>query len=433
MANPMLQPDSVVPYSRGRFLAALALVVSVFPLIWMGGLVTSHGVGLSVPDWPNSYGYNMFLFPPSKWLGGIFYEHTHRLLGTLSGFLSILLLLMAWGPARTRPRQIGWGVAALILWLMTVAASGFAYLAAHYSKLKPETVHLLPHFAVGFGSLALIATMAWRCRRQEPRRWVRWLTVGVLTAVCIQGTFGGLRVEKVSLTLAIIHGCFAQFFFCLAGFTTLIMSRWWLTADDRRRLPDAHVGWTATSLIALTVFVIFGQLIAGAVMRHNGAGLAIPGVLVYGQWLPPTDPAALDAINTKRAWADPAHPLPALSSLMPLWLHFAHRVGAVLVSLCILGWAGYVFARLGTKNVNGRAAVRLAGILVGLLLIQVTLGVLTVYLRKPADIASLHVAVGALTLLTASQATAVLARQYGLFPAVAGQPASPAIGRYATV
>ena len=47
-------------------------------LIWVGGLVTSHGVGMSVPDWPTTYGYNMFLFPFSKWVGGIFYEQIGR-------------------------------------------------------------------------------------------------------------------------------------------------------------------------------------------------------------------------------------------------------------------------------------------------------------------------------------------------------------------
>ena len=62
----------------------------------MGGLVTSHGAGMSVPDWPNSYGYNMFTFPPSKWVGGIFYEHTHRLMGTVVGMLSIALTIFAW-------------------------------------------------------------------------------------------------------------------------------------------------------------------------------------------------------------------------------------------------------------------------------------------------------------------------------------------------
>src|SRR5688500_19152562 len=68
----------------------------------MGGLVTSLGAGMSVPDWPNSYGYNMFTFPPSKWVGGIFYEHTHRLMGTVVGMLSIALTVVAW---RTEPRR----------------------------------------------------------------------------------------------------------------------------------------------------------------------------------------------------------------------------------------------------------------------------------------------------------------------------------------
>jgi cytochrome c oxidase assembly protein subunit 15 len=68
----------------------------------MGGLVTSHGAGMSVPDWPNSYGYNMFSFPPSKWVGGIFYEHTHRLMGTVVGMLSIALTIVAW---RVEPRR----------------------------------------------------------------------------------------------------------------------------------------------------------------------------------------------------------------------------------------------------------------------------------------------------------------------------------------
>ena len=84
------------PYSPTLHRIALATAIATFPLIFMGGLVTSHGAGMSVPDWPNSYGYNMFTFPPSKWIGGIFYEHTHRLMGTVVGMLSILLCFLAW-------------------------------------------------------------------------------------------------------------------------------------------------------------------------------------------------------------------------------------------------------------------------------------------------------------------------------------------------
>ncbi|HEX8323099.1 MAG TPA: COX15/CtaA family protein [Tepidisphaeraceae bacterium] len=399
--------DPQPAYRRGLFAAAFALVASVFPLIWMGGLVTSHGVGLSVPDWPNSYGYNMFLFPPSRWLGGIFYEHTHRLLGTLSGFLAIWLMLMAWGPARTAGGRRGWTIAAGSLWLITVLSGVFTFLAVRQHWVSDTLARLLPHLGVGFASLALVATVAAFCRSRESRRWVRWLTVGVLVAVCVQGTFGGLRVEKVSLTLAIIHGCFAQFFFCLAGFAALVTSKWWL--GTLGRVQDVAIGQRALLLAAVTTLVIFGQLIAGALMRHNGAGLAVPGVLVYGDWLPPTDAAGLEAINATRAWSQHLPPV----TLTQIWLHLSHRIGAVVVTICVLLTSGYVLQKMGLARAAGRVSV----ILLGLLATQATLGVLTVYLRKPADIASLHVAVGALTLLTAALSTAVLARQYGRWPA----------------
>jgi cytochrome c oxidase assembly protein subunit 15 len=69
----------------------LALVVATFLLIIVGALVTSKGAGMSVPDWPTTYGYNMFLFPYSKWVGGIFWEHSHRLIASGVGFLTLIL------------------------------------------------------------------------------------------------------------------------------------------------------------------------------------------------------------------------------------------------------------------------------------------------------------------------------------------------------
>ncbi len=77
-----------------RFAALTAFVT--FLLIGLGGLVTSHGAGMSVPDWPNTYGYNMFTFPISKWVGGIFYEHTHRLLASAVGLLTTILAVWLW-------------------------------------------------------------------------------------------------------------------------------------------------------------------------------------------------------------------------------------------------------------------------------------------------------------------------------------------------
>src|SRR5258705_4375922 len=71
-------------------------------LICSGGMVTSKGVGLAVPDWPTTFGYNMFLFPVSKWIGGIFFEHTHRLIASAVGFLTIILAIWLW---RSEDRQ----------------------------------------------------------------------------------------------------------------------------------------------------------------------------------------------------------------------------------------------------------------------------------------------------------------------------------------
>ena len=70
--------------------------IATLLLICSGGMVTSKGVGLAVPDWPTTFGYNMFLFPVSRWVGGIFFEHTHRLIASTVGFLTIILTLWIW-------------------------------------------------------------------------------------------------------------------------------------------------------------------------------------------------------------------------------------------------------------------------------------------------------------------------------------------------
>jgi heme a synthase len=78
---------------------AVALECVTFPLIWVGGLVTTYDAGMAVPDWPNTYGYNLFAYPWQTWLfgpWGLFIEHGHRLLGALAGMLSIALVVAAW-------------------------------------------------------------------------------------------------------------------------------------------------------------------------------------------------------------------------------------------------------------------------------------------------------------------------------------------------
>src|SRR5439155_20111384 len=100
-ANPQtrsLEVSSVYEEGENVGLHRFALFTAsctVF-LIFVGGLVTSTESGLSVPDWPTTYGWNMFTFPLSKWVGGIFYEHGHRLIASTVGFLTIVLAAWLW-------------------------------------------------------------------------------------------------------------------------------------------------------------------------------------------------------------------------------------------------------------------------------------------------------------------------------------------------
>ena len=350
-------------YHPGLHRIALLTAAATFPLICMGGLVTSHGAGMSVPDWPNTYGYNMFLFPPRLWVGGVLYEHTHRLMGTVVGILSIALTGWAW---------------------------------------RAELVNLI-------GRLLSLLTGGRRGRwRLESRhaRPVQWLCVAVLAAVVVQGVLGGLRVVLVELDLAVVHACFAQAFFCIAALTSVVTSRWWMEAPDPS--PD-DASRRAGRLLGACLFatgLIYAQLIAGALMRHYGAGLAIPDVpLAYGRFVPPLSDEGLHQANALRAWTFHMDPV----TIAQIWLHFAHRIGAVLVSIAVIAAAEIVLRH----HRDQPKLVVPALLLLGLLATQVVLGLLTVYLRKPADIASAHVAVGALTLVTTFVTTVRAIRLYG--------------------
>ncbi len=141
------------------FTAAAALV-----LIGMGGLVTSHGAGLAVPDWPTTYGYNMFLFPISKWKGGIFYEHTHRLMASGVGFLTVILAIWLW--LKESRAWLRWlGVAACFLVVFQGALGGLRVVAL---KDAVGIFHaaLAQLYLVLLCAIALFTTRWWRNLRQ---------------------------------------------------------------------------------------------------------------------------------------------------------------------------------------------------------------------------------------------------------------------------
>lgn len=89
---------------------------TTFPLIWMGGFVTTFDAGMAVPDWPNTYGYNLFLYPIESWLKtwDVFLEHSHRLIAATAGFLSLGLFIILWKTKRSSYRWLGTAVFAMV-------------------------------------------------------------------------------------------------------------------------------------------------------------------------------------------------------------------------------------------------------------------------------------------------------------------------------
>ncbi len=356
--------------NRILFAWLFVTVLAMFPLIFLGGMTTTKNAGMSVPDWPNSWGYNMFTFPMSKWVGGIFWEHTHRLMGTVVGLLSIISMFVAF--------------------------------------------------------------------RTDARKWVRRATAGLLLCVIMQGVLGGLRVVLVNLDLAIIHGCFAQAVLCFGGFLVLANTGWWHALWTDRSLQGV-TEWRRIRLAGvIAVACIYCQLVAGAVMRHDKAGLAIPDwPLHYGQILPPMTTADLAAANAQRI-ADTGKVAldPIQVTLTQVWMHAIHRTWAYVVTAVCLWLIFEVWRRRLTL---GRPIRTMAAFLMVFLITQLSLGVLTVLWRKPADIATLHVATGALCLLTtfliAVAAAARTAALAATSPETTPAPSAtlPETGRLATL
>lgn len=260
-------------------------------LIFAGAMVTSTGSGLAVPDWPLSYG---MLMP--KMVGGIFYEHGHRMIAAAVGFLTVIQAI----------------------WLQL----------------------------------------------REPKRHVRilgWLSVG---AVVAQGVLGGITVLfLLPKPVSIAHAGLAEIFFCLnvsiAYFTSLAYR-------DVRAMEkgDAPTGMT-TALVA----IVYLQILAGALMRHLGAGLAIPDFpLAFGRLVPD--------FATKEIVAN-----------------YIHRLGALSVAIMIIA----VAVRLVRFDRNHPLRI-IANFLLLVIPVQIMLGGYTVWSGKQPHITSLHVMTGALTL-----------------------------------
>ncbi len=315
----MVRSENNVWLHRFALLTALATLA----LLAVGGLVTSKGVGMAVPDWPTSYGYNMFALPFHFWKGGVLYEHSHRLVASGVGLLTTIL--MVW------------------LWLA------------------------------------------------ESRRWLRWLGIAAFVAVVFQGVLGGLRVVLFKDEIGIFHATLAQLFFGLVCAIALFTSNWWVNLPALMPASQRKLG----RVFLVTTVLIFLQLILGATMRHQHAGLAIPDFpLAYGKIWPATDASSIAAYNARRVEVTAANSITAFQ----VTLQMVHRIMALMIfaGVSVVAWR----VKNGAETLNSPILRRLASVWVCLILVQIALGAWTIWSNKAADVATAHVLVGALSLVT---------------------------------
>lgn len=295
--------QTAVPHWLRRFTKFVA--ASTLFLIFAGAMVTSTGSGLAVPDWPLSYG---MLMPPM--VGGIFYEHGHRMIAATVGFLTVVQAV--WLQLRARKRSL---------------------------------------------------------------RILGWTAVG---AVIAQGLLGGLTVLfLLPPAISIAHAGLAEIFLCLNVSIAFFASEWF---DSLRTMPkgDAPIGGTTALLL-----LVYAQILAGALMRHFHAGLAIPDFpLAFGRLVPPILSADI-AVN------------------------FTHRLGGVVVAFAVIG----MFVRLLRFDVR-HPLRQVATLLLLVVPAQILLGGYTVWSGKQPVITSLHVTLGAFT-LALSLILALTARAVG--------------------
>jgi len=225
-----------------RFRLCVLAAVSVVPVLLTGGLVTSQNAGLAVPDWPNSYTANMFLYPLSKMTGGIYFEHTHRLFGSLAGLGCVLAFgYAAWSGARGMVSGTAWrGV------LLAFVAGLAVLLQGLLGGLR---------VAVADGSADVAA-------------WKEQARAEVYTGRAQSADYALTVDNATSLNLAAAHGVSGQVTFALLAVIAAMLSPRWLS-----RWRDSGDSTRSDGLLRWSAYVLFGasvvQLSLGSLTRHH--------------------------------------------------------------------------------------------------------------------------------------------------------------------
>src|SRR4051794_2993548 len=244
-----------------RLSVALALVT--FPLIWVGGLVTTYDAGMAVPDWPGTYGYNLLRYPWQTWLAGpwdLFIEHGHRLLGAAAGLLAIALVGVVWFTDRRR-WLIAASFGALALVILQGALGGARVI---FDERLIAMIHgcVGPLFFAYLGGLVVATSPWWESAgaldSSSGQKMVRltWITAALVYGQLVVGAM----LRHVPLVSAPIVFPTALIFHLLVAAILAIQSLRPLL--ETRRLPQQTFGLTMLSVILPTLVAI--QLLLGA-------------------------------------------------------------------------------------------------------------------------------------------------------------------------
>jgi len=333
---------------------AVLTALATLALIGIGGLVTSHEAGMSVPDWPTTYGYNMFLFPINKWLGGIFYEHSHRLLASLVGLMTTILAVWLW-LKDSRPWMHWLGVAAFLL-VVAQGVLGGLRVTLHMDSLGIYHATIAQLFFVLTCALALFTSRWWVAQASR--------------------------------------------------------------LPDRTNAQNAAGTAALRRLVLATTLLIFVQLIIAAAMRHQHAGLAISDFpLAHGKLWPDTSAEAVARYNAQRVSINAENPITAFQIELQMAHRVVALAILICVGIAVFCSRRCQSAERAVApptHVGGyesTVAVRLSLFWLGLTLLQVGLGAATIWSNKAADVATAHVLVGALALAVGALWCAIAFRE----------------------
>ena len=254
-------------------------------LIVAGGLVTNTGAALAVPDWPTTFGHNLFLFPWSEWVGGVLVEHAHRLLGAGIGALTVALAAtLAFGESRRWVRGLG------LLAVMLVCVQG---LVGGLRVLLLQDTLAIVHGCLAQLFFALVVVLAvvtgavWRSPAplvESTRRLVPWgaLAVVVAYAQVVLGAFtthgGGLwwHVAGAVVTTGVLVGLALAL---LRGADPVLA--WWARAVKLLLTVQLMLGLGAYLVRFTDLGVPGGQLTVIALpVAHRATGALLFGATV---------------------------------------------------------------------------------------------------------------------------------------------------------